>query len=245
MGQQQPNHGAVPSDAVQKHNAVPEATTTLEHDIALADAVPMTLSIDLENNNVGNTAFGSTSHESTPLSSKRLETAPFGSSSLVSTDMKSSERLDESQSTVIIDQNPNSDWLNGNSNLSPSATTLPNINNDWLDNNSTLSPSSARSQTSNDDWIYSNSVLSPLDTTSPNANNDWLDNNLALSPSSTRPRTSNSDWLHGNLILPPSVTTPGTQQLVVPEHMQSLDNPTLSDLMQIDLYVFSMFSIPV
>ncbi|KAK3167989.1 hypothetical protein OEA41_004435 [Lepraria neglecta] len=52
MGQQQPNHEAIPSDAFQKPNAVPEAIVPLEHNTALAEIVPMTLSINLENNNL-------------------------------------------------------------------------------------------------------------------------------------------------------------------------------------------------
>ena len=111
MGQQQPKHDAVPSDAPQKLDAVLDAMVPQETDSPLAETVSMTFSIDLDNNNLRNAAFETTSLGGTSLSSTSLERTPFGSSRFVSIDMSSVGSLDASPSIVMSDQNSNRDWL--------------------------------------------------------------------------------------------------------------------------------------
>ena len=156
-----------------------DAIVPLEPDSALTETVPMTFSIDLENNNLGNAAFETTRLEGTSLSSTSLEKSPFGSSSVVSIDMSSVGGLDTSPNIVMSNQN---------------------------------------------------------------SSRDWLDNNPVLSPSLTTPQSPYSDWLDNNPFLSRSATTSGPQQVLVSKKIQPLSGSTISDLMQIDLYVFSILS---
>ena len=179
MEQQQPKGDAIPWDAPQKLDTMLDAIVPLESDSALTETVPMTFSIDLENNNLGNAAFETTCLEGTSLSSTSLEKPPFGSSSVVSIDMSSVGGLDTSPNIVMSNQN---------------------------------------------------------------SSRDWLDNNPVLSPSLTTPQSSYSDWLDNNPVLSRSATTSGPQQVLVSKKIQPLSGSTISDLMQIDLYVFSILS---
>jgi hypothetical protein len=113
----------------------------LEQDSTLAETVPTTLSIDLENSNLsstsyenpgletsslGNTSLDSSSLWSTFLSSTSPEETPFTSSMLVCADISSLTALDGSHNNMISDQNFVSDWLDGDSMLSPSVTASGN-----------------------------------------------------------------------------------------------------------------------
>ncbi|KAL9082888.1 MAG: hypothetical protein Q9165_008741 [Trypethelium subeluteriae] len=136
-GQQVSGHEASPSNVFQNSGAETEVIAPFEHDTALAETVPMTFSIDLENSELSSAAFGSAtlegtsfecanlgslSLESSSMSSTALERTPFGSSSLVNPDANSVGGLDQSPSSGMSDQNSSGDWLDGIAILSPPTT---------------------------------------------------------------------------------------------------------------------------
>ncbi|OBT39043.1 hypothetical protein VE00_10696 [Pseudogymnoascus sp. WSF 3629] len=120
MRKPQPDHDAIPSDARQNPDA------------SLAETEPATLSIHLENDNLGSAAFESagldcTSLESTNVGNTRLSSTlpqrtPFQSPSFINVDMNSVWGLHGSPSNVMLDQTFISDWLDGDTDLSPPKT---------------------------------------------------------------------------------------------------------------------------
>ncbi|RDW57709.1 hypothetical protein BP5796_12510 [Coleophoma crateriformis] len=131
--QQQPGHEPVPSDNVQKPDSISDTLLLLEQDAALTEIVPIILSNDLESSNLSSTGYencglGISSLGITSLDSPSLgnTTSPdqtsFTSSHFVGADMCSLRALDGSHGVMISDQNSISDWLDGDSILSPSAT---------------------------------------------------------------------------------------------------------------------------
>ncbi|KAL9074941.1 MAG: hypothetical protein Q9157_004190 [Trypethelium eluteriae] len=136
-GQQLPSHDAVPSNAFQDSCAESEAISPFEHDTALAETVPITFPMDMENDELGSAAFGSANFESTgfdyanlgslslessSMSNAALERTTFGNSSLINPDTNSIGGLDQSPSSGMSDQNSGGDWLDPITVLSPSVT---------------------------------------------------------------------------------------------------------------------------
>ncbi|KAF2793021.1 hypothetical protein K505DRAFT_375619 [Melanomma pulvis-pyrius CBS 109.77] len=145
--QQQPDYEIVSSDNSQKPDSIPNSFLLLEQDSALAETVPMTLSIDLENSNLsstgyenpslgtsslgtsslgtsslGNNSLDDSSLWSNSLSSTSPEETAFTSSMLAGADISSLRALDGTHNNIISDQNFISDWLDGDGVLSPSET---------------------------------------------------------------------------------------------------------------------------
>lgn len=133
-------------DNLQKPDSIPDAFLLLEQDSTLVETVPMTLSIDLENSSLSstgyenpdletsslrNTTLHSSSLWSTFLSSTSSEETPFTSSMLSGANMASLRTLDGSHNNMISDQNFISDWLDGDTVLSPSVT--PSVNQQLFD----------------------------------------------------------------------------------------------------------------
>ena len=122
---------------MQKPDSITDAFLLLEQDSTLAESVPTTLSINLEKGNLSNTDYenpgletqslrnpslDSSSLWSTFLSSTSPEETPLTSSMLASADMASLRAMDRSHNNMISDQNFISDWLDGDTIMSPSVT---------------------------------------------------------------------------------------------------------------------------
>ncbi|RDW58824.1 hypothetical protein BP6252_13300 [Coleophoma cylindrospora] len=140
--QQQAGHEIVPSDRAQKPDSIPDALLLLDQNATLTETVPIILSNDLENSNLGSTGYencglGTSGLENTRLDSPSLgsttspDQTPFSSSIFAGTDMGSLRALDGSHNIMISDQNSISDWLDGDSILSPSVP--PSGNQQLLD----------------------------------------------------------------------------------------------------------------
>jgi hypothetical protein len=127
---------------LQKPDSTTDAFLLLEQDSTLAETEPITLSIHLENGNLSNTGYenpgletqsletqslgnnslDSSSLWSTFLSGASPEETPFKNSMLASADRTSLRAVDGSHNNMISDQNFISDWLDGDTIVSPSIT---------------------------------------------------------------------------------------------------------------------------